>query len=130
MLFSKLKPKPKTGRAANPDAAAGVVRAPRYDSIAFVSINGYDGMAVLRNISQSGFRMESKTFVEMELGNVFMMQITPELASGVKQFEVKVEVRWIQSDHDKFSVGFMVVEGENRSLQRYVDFLKRSSRTA
>lgn len=122
--------KPKTGEAADPEVAAAVSRAPRYGSIAFVNINGYEGMAMLRNVSQSGFRMESKTFVEMELGNVFTMWITPELASGVKRFEIKVEVRWIQSTQDKFSVGFMITESGNRSLQRYVDFLKHSSRVA
>jgi hypothetical protein len=128
MIFSKLKPKAKTGGTAKPEVSAESARAPRYGSIAFVRINGYEGTAILRNVSQSGFRMESKTFVEMETGNVFTMSISPELSSGVKQFEVKVEVRWILIAQDKFSAGFMVTEDGNRPLQRYVDFLKNSSR--
>ena len=128
MIFPKIKP--KTDGAADPEAAAGLIRAPRYDSIGFVSINGYEGMAVLRNVSQSGFRMESKTFVEMESGSVFTMSITPELSSGLRRFDVKVEVRWIQSAHDRFSAWFMVVEDGNRFLRRYVDFLKHSTRVA
>jgi hypothetical protein len=125
MLFFKSK---KSGEADSP--AATVNRAPRYGSLALVSVNGYEGAAVLRNVSQSGFRMESKTFVEMELGNVLTMQITPEASSGIKQFEIKVEVRWIQSAREKFSAGFMLVQGENRFFQKYVEFLKDSSRAA
>ncbi|MDR2136014.1 MAG: hypothetical protein LBO76_05295 [Treponema sp.] len=124
MLFFKAKKK-EAGRAEEP---ASVARAPRYGSLALVGINGYEGMAVLRNVSESGFRMESKTFVEMDLGGVYTIRISPEISSGVKQFELKVETRWIQSSQDKFTAGFMVVDGGNHSFQRYVDFLRDSSR--
>jgi hypothetical protein len=99
-------------------------RAPRYGSLAMVSIDGYEGMALLRNVSYSGFRMESKTFVEMEVGTIHTMRITPEPLSGIKQFEIKVEVRWVQSLPEKFMAGFMLTQGGNRSFDRYVDFLK------
>jgi hypothetical protein len=124
MLFFKTR----KGKTGNSQDSAVATRAPRYGSLAAVSINGFEGMAILRNVSQSGFRMESKTFVEMEPENVYIMLITPEISSGVKQFEIKVEVRWIQSTEDKFSAGLMAVEDGNRPFQRYVDFLKSASR--
>jgi hypothetical protein len=124
MLFLKSK---KTS-AAEPSTSNIANREPRYGSIALVSVNGYEGMAVLRNVSQSGFRLESKTFVEMELGSIFTMKITPETSSGIKQFEVEVETRWILCTQEKFSAGFLVVQGGNRSFQKYVDFHKSNSR--
>jgi hypothetical protein len=119
------KSKSKPGEAV-PDSqsSAIVTRAPRYDNLALVSIDGYEGVAVLRNISQSGFRMESKTFVDMESGSVHTMQISPETRSGIRPFEIKVEVRWIQSTREKFSVGLMITQGDSRILHRYIEFLK------
>jgi hypothetical protein len=101
---------------------------PRYGNLALVSIDGYEGVAVLRNISQSGFRLESKTFVDMESGSVHTMQISPETSSGIRSFEIKVEVRWIQSSREKFSVGLMIIQGESRILHRYIEFLKGTVR--
>jgi hypothetical protein len=126
MLFFKPR---KKGEISSGTAAA-VERAPRYGSLALVNVNGYEGMAILRNVSQTGFRMESKTFVEMELGSILTMQITPEIHSGIKPFEIKVEVRWIVSTGEKFSAGFMLVQGGSLFFQRYVDFLKSSTRAA
>jgi hypothetical protein len=125
MPFFKFKSKKKDTASDN---QAVVTRAPRYDTLALVSINGFEGVAVLRNVSQSGFRMESKTFVEMESGSVHTMQINPEPLSGLRSFEIKVEVRWIQSALEKFSAGFMILQGESRTLQRYIEFLRDGSR--
>ncbi|MDR1024617.1 MAG: PilZ domain-containing protein [Treponema sp.] len=121
------KSKSKSGGAVL-DSQAVVTRAPRYDNLALVSIDGYEGVAVLRNISQSGFRLESKTFVDMESGSVHTMQINPEASSGLKPFEIKVEVRWIQITQEKFSMGLMIIQGESRVLHRYIEFLKGTVR--
>jgi hypothetical protein len=104
--------------------ATVVNRAPRYESLAVVNINGYEGAAVLRNISQSGFRMESKTFVEIEIGSTYTIRISPPLSSGIQDFDTAVEVRWAQSSPEKFSLGLMLTQGGNRFFQRYVNFIK------
>jgi hypothetical protein len=112
------------------DQPSQVKRAPRYGSLALVGINGYEGMAVLRNISQSGFRLESKTFVDMDMGAVYVMQITPEASSGISQFEIPVEIRWIESSPEKFIAGFMLTQSSNRLFQKYVEYCSRVSPSA
>jgi hypothetical protein len=100
-------------------------RPPRYASLALVRINGFEGYAVLRNVSAGGFRMESKTFVDMEAGNACSIQITPETEAGISQFDFEVSVQWVQSFAEKFAAGFRVVHGNIRPLEEYVAFLQR-----
>jgi hypothetical protein len=121
MLFFKSK---KDREKEAGDSAQPAARAPRYECISMVSINGYEGMAVLRNVSQTGFRMESKTFVEITVGGEYVMRLSPEAAAGMDHFDVKVEVRWAQSLPDKFAVGFLITQTGNRAFQKYVEFLK------
>jgi hypothetical protein len=125
MLFFKSKNKTETEKPA-----AILSRSPRYDCLIRVSLNGYEGQAVLRNISDTGFRMESKTFVEMETGSIYVMSIFPETFMGIKPFEVTVEVRWILSSPDKFALGLLVVQPENRPFQKYISYLKSQARKA
>jgi hypothetical protein len=68
--------------------------------------------------------MESKTFVDMNVGASYIMHITPEKHSERDHFELTVEVRWILSSPEKFSVGFMAIRGNNRAFEKYVDYLK------
>jgi hypothetical protein len=105
-------------------SAPVVDRAPRYESMAVVNINGYEGIAVLRNVSQSGFRMESKTFVEIEIGSIYTIRISPPPVTGIQDFDIPVEVRWAQSSPEKFSLGLMLTQGGNHFFQRYVNFIK------
>jgi hypothetical protein len=105
--------------AANP-------RAPRYDCIAYVSINGFEGRASLRNISVGGFCMESKTYAALKQGEEHAMTISPDAASGLSPFQIKVEVRWIRSTENSFSAGFAMVESlvGNRTMEKYVEYIK------
>jgi hypothetical protein len=101
-----------------------MTRAPRYVSLAMVSINGFEGQAVLRNVSIGGFCMESKTFADMDIGASYGIRVTPEEHAGISSFELTVEIRWILSSPEKFSVGFRVIQGGGRSFEKYVDYLK------
>jgi hypothetical protein len=125
MLFFKSG---KKGKGEKPSALLS--RPLRYECLAVVGINGYEGMAVLRNVSESGFRMESKTFVEIETGANYLITISPETFTGIKPFDVTVEVRWAQSSPEKFSLGFMVIQAGNRSFKKYVDYLKSRAQKA
>lgn len=100
-------------------------RPPRYASVARVGINGFEGEAVLRNISTGGFRMESKTYVAIEVGEHYVMQIKPEAASNLRPFELEVEVRWIQSSETSFTAGFLVIKPPaDRSFEKHVEYIK------
>ena len=118
ILFFKKRKKIK-------DAASDrAFRAPRYASFAKVSINGFEGYAILRNVSAGGFCMESKTFVDMDVGASYVIHVTPETHAEKNHFELTVEVRWILSSPEKFSVGFRALQGNNRAFEKYVDYLK------
>jgi hypothetical protein len=133
MLFGKkqktvLEP-PSGDDAGSPDGCpAGVEkrRAVRYTSLAGIRINGFEGHAVLRDMSSGGFRMASKTFVAIMPKEQYTMQIIPEETSGVVPFEMEVEVRWTRSAEFLFAAGFAIIKpSKDTNLQRYVDYLKR-----
>jgi hypothetical protein len=126
MLFFKSRRKNRRGDTDSAQSGPAE-RAPRYGSLALVRINGYEGRAVLRNISRSGFRMESKTFVDMDAGTVYAMQISPEPSSGLPQFEISVEIRWIQSSPEKFAAGFMLTQAASRPFLQYVEYQSRTA---
>jgi hypothetical protein len=122
MLFTKSK---KKTEAAEEQAS----RAPRYTCVVRVGINGFEGEAILRNISTGGFLMESRTYAAITTGEHYTMQIKPDAASGVNIFELEVEVRWIQSTETKFSAGFLVVRPPtDRSFEKYIDYVKTQNR--
>ncbi|MDR1411973.1 MAG: PilZ domain-containing protein [Spirochaetaceae bacterium] len=122
MFFTKKK------KEAGAAFDAETPRAPRYTSLAMVSINGFEGQAVLRNVSIGGFCMESKTFADMDVSAVYTIRIDPETSAGISRFELTVELRWILSSPEKFSVGFKTVRGSNRLFEQYVGFLKEQHR--
>jgi hypothetical protein len=122
MLFMKSKEKIEKAPKQN-------YRPPRYSCIVRVGINGFEGEARLKNISSGGFLMESRTYVAITAGDRYTMQIRPEADSGLKLFELAVEVRWIQSSEVKFSVGFLVIQPpSNRSFEKYFDHVKNKNR--
>jgi hypothetical protein len=121
MLFLKKKKVEKT--------EARTPRPPRYGCVVRVGINGFEGEAVLGNISSGGFLMESRTYAAITVGEHYTIQIKPEAASGLEHFELEVEVRWIQSTETKFSAGFLVVRPPaDKSFEKYLDYVKTKSR--
>jgi hypothetical protein len=108
--------------------AAQTPRQPRYSCVGKVSINGFEGEAVLRNISVGGFLMESRTYAAISVGDHYTMRIKPEADSGIQVFELAVEVRWIRSVETRFSAGFLVIDNPvGRSLERYIEHIKTTA---
>jgi c-di-GMP-binding flagellar brake protein YcgR len=121
MLFNKKKTQIADDSAPNP-------RQPRYDCLAFVRINGFEGQAILRNISAGGFCLESKTYAHVQPGEPYTIEITPVAESGITVFSVKVEARWVKSEVERFNVGFLIVNSAaERHLAKYIDYLKTQS---
>jgi hypothetical protein len=101
-------------------------RAPRYHSMARVTINGFDGMAILRNINLGGFCLESRTYVAVSPGDTYSMSILPEDSALLKPFGLSVEVRWVRSTETSFSAGFAHMNDgiSGQGLEKYIDYLK------
>jgi hypothetical protein len=122
MLLTKSKKK-------NEEVQERALRAERYDCVVKVGINGFEGEAILRNISSGGFLMESRTYAAITVGGHYTLQIKPYANSGLKLFELEVEVRWIKSTETKFSAGFLVIiYPADRSFDKYLDYVKNQNR--
>jgi hypothetical protein len=121
MFFSKKNKK------ADEDDESLVPRAPRYDSLALIRVNGFEGEALLKNISVTGFCMQSKTYANLTPGNKYIMRVFPEDSSGLDAIEAEVEVRWVRSEVSKFEVGLLVSKytgAGGKNMEKYVDYLK------
>jgi hypothetical protein len=118
MLFKRME-RPKKEEESTDNR-----RMPRYSSIAHIHINGFEGQALLRNINQGGFRMESRTYAAITLGEHYIMEIAPEPVTNVRPFSLEVEVRWVRSTEKSFNAGFLIVKPPaDRSLEKYVDYV-------
>ncbi|MDR1058667.1 MAG: PilZ domain-containing protein [Treponema sp.] len=120
MLFFKTGERTETALSQS-----GPTRAPRYDCIATVRINGFDGRAILRNINQGGFRMESKTYAALTVNEHYTLEIQPEEVANVNSFGLTVEVRWIRSTEHNFNVGFRIIkQSADRAFEKYLEYIK------
>ncbi|MDR3193049.1 MAG: hypothetical protein LBT87_08295, partial [Treponema sp.] len=61
MLFVKSKKRVEKAQGQSP-------RPTRYNCIVRVGINGFEGEALLKNISSGGFLMESRTYAAITVG--------------------------------------------------------------
>jgi hypothetical protein len=121
MIFGKKKAAGGDTR----DSMDMIVRAPRYATSANVSINGFEGMAVLRNVSNSGFCMVSRTYAALSPGMLYTLWLSPETDSNINSVELTVMVRWIRSTESNFTVGFSVSKfPSDRSFEKYINYVK------
>jgi hypothetical protein len=119
MFFMKKK------KSENKIVSQEAPRAPRYNSVARVRINGFEGEAVLRNVSIGGFRMESRTYAAIQIGERYLMWIQPEPSANVSTFELEVEVRWVQSSETSFSSGFLIISVPvSPYYEKYIERIK------
>jgi hypothetical protein len=103
-------------------------REPRYSTVARIRINGFEGEAVLRNINSGGFRMESRTYAAITVGERYGMKIIPESASNISSFDLEIEVRWVQNTEKSFSSGLQVASpSANKIFDKYVNYVKAHS---
>jgi hypothetical protein len=117
LLFKKKEKTARTVLKENP-------RPSRYNTVARIRINGFEGEAVLRNISIGGFRMESRTYAAIGTGEHYAIQIIPEAASRVQPIELEVDVRWIQSTETRFNSGFLIIKPPaDRSFDKYIEYI-------
>ena len=99
-------------------------KAPRYALNATVIVDGFDGEGELENISSSGCRMDSSTYVSLIPDEVYHVTITPSPSDNIKPFHLKLKATWVKSSELLFQAGFTLESGyHNAEMERYVKLL-------
>ncbi|GHU22287.1 hypothetical protein FACS1894164_04350 [Spirochaetia bacterium] len=88
----------------------------RFSTVASVSINGFEGEALIRDISPHGFGMVSKTFILLNPDEHYQMRIIPESSLNVSAFSITVTLRWSRSTTDYFMAGFGIIDSAAEPL--------------
>jgi hypothetical protein len=122
MIFVKNKKTPKT------DAASTLLkkRTSRYDCLAVVSIDGFEGQAALKNISTEGGCIVSRTYAVLKPGNEYVIRVIPPGIPDMVPFKINIEIKWVKSTEAVFNAGFMAAASpmRNRALESYLNYIK------
>jgi hypothetical protein len=106
---------------------------PRYHTLARAHITGVlEGDNLLKDLSITGCCIECTIYVELQTGSRYQLEIEPESAANIGNFELPVENKWIRAGAYSTELGFTVLASPKNSkqFQRYVDYLAyRSSQT-
>ncbi|MDR1373618.1 MAG: PilZ domain-containing protein [Treponema sp.] len=97
----------------------------RYCSLAAARIpSASSGEALLKDLSVTGGCIEYTMFADVQTGTKYKLEVIPEAASNVEQFDLTIEIRWIHYEGYACSVGFTILASPKGKLfQHYVDYL-------
>jgi hypothetical protein len=99
--------------------------APRYATNAGISIAGFEGEGLLKNISLSGCCLASVTYAAIVPGQVYQVTLVPGRNAGLEPFGVNLTANWTKSSETLFEAGFSLEESRtNHQLEHYVEYLK------
>jgi hypothetical protein len=98
----------------------------RYHTLARARIPGVlEGECLLRDLSVTGCHVECTTLVDIAPDIQYRLEIIPENAAHIGNFELTVQSRWIRSGGYASEAGFAIVASPKGKLfQRYVDYLE------
>ena len=105
---------------------------PRYQTLARARIPGImEGENLLKDLSITGCCVESTVNTEIQEGIHYKLEVKPESASRIKNFQLVVERKWVRPENYATEIGFSIIESpKGRQFQRYVDYLSyRNSAT-
>ncbi|GHU71733.1 hypothetical protein FACS189450_08260 [Spirochaetia bacterium] len=103
----------------------------RYRTLAKVRIHGILGEeSLLKDLSVTGCCVECTSLADIRPNNQYKLEIIPEKAANIGQFELEVEVKWVHPGADSGEVGFAITASPKGKLfQRYVDYLSWRAET-
>jgi hypothetical protein len=98
----------------------------RYRTLAQVRIPGVlEGESLLKDLSITGCCVECTVFVDIKPNVHYQLEIEPESAANIGNFQLVVESKWIRSGNYSSEIGFNIVASPKGKLfQRYVDYLE------
>ena len=99
---------------------------PRFASGAGISIEGFEGEGLVRNVSMTGCCMESVTYVAVKPDDIYQVRIIPDADEKKEPFTAKLVVTWIKSSETLFEAGFHVEADqiESSPIRRYAEALR------
>jgi hypothetical protein len=103
----------------------------RYRTLARARLPGViDGEVLLKDLNITGCCIETTMYVDIQPDKHCKMNVQPEEAANIGEFELLVESKWVRTGGYSCEIGFAVLESPKGKLfQRYVDYLSwRSSR--
>ncbi|MDR1970932.1 MAG: PilZ domain-containing protein [Treponema sp.] len=97
----------------------------RYRTFARVKFRGHLGEEnLLKDISVTGCCVECTSLVDIQLDIPYILEIIPESAAKIGQFDIEVKAVWIREMGYSGEVGFTITASPKGKLfQRYVDYL-------
>ncbi|MDR0399956.1 MAG: PilZ domain-containing protein [Treponema sp.] len=97
----------------------------RYRGFARVKFQGQVGKDnILKNISVVGCCVECTSVADIQVDNVYVLDVIPEAAARIGHFELEVKAVWIRAEGYSGDVGFSILASPRGKLfQRYVDYL-------
>jgi hypothetical protein len=97
----------------------------RYHTLAHARIEGISGSeTLLKDLSITGCCVESTSYVEIKLNTRYKVEVVPEAAANISDFEILAESKWLRTVGYSCEIGFAILESpKGRSFQRYVDYL-------
>jgi hypothetical protein len=97
----------------------------RYHTLAHARIPGVmEGGSLLKDLSVTGCCVECTSCAGIEQDAQYQMEILPESAANIGNFELTVQTKWIRFGEYAGEVGFSIVASPKGKLfQRYVDYL-------
>ena len=83
-----------------------------------------DGEAILRDLSITGCCIEFSVSVDIKLETDYIMEVIPERASQIENFELAVTSRWIKTTAYSCEIGFTIAsQPKILPFQRYLEYL-------
>ncbi|MDR2303386.1 MAG: PilZ domain-containing protein [Treponema sp.] len=97
----------------------------RYRTLARARIEGISGgETLLKDLSITGCCVESTMYEGIKPNTRYKIEIMPEAASNIGDFELLAESKWFRTSGYSCEIGFAILESpKGRSFQRYVDYL-------
>jgi hypothetical protein len=97
----------------------------RYRTLAHVRIPGIlEGENLLKDLSITGCCVECTSCADIKPESQYQIEIFPESAAQIGNFELTVQSKWIRPGGYTVEVGFAIIASPRGKLfQRYVDYL-------
>jgi hypothetical protein len=90
-----------------------------------ITIEGFEGEGLVKNISASGCCLESVTYAAITPNQTYQARISPGPEINLDPFTLRLTVSWTKSSEMAFEAGFALEKDEkDPRLERYVEQLQ------